>query len=114
MVSKASDDLPDPLSPVITTRRSRGIVTSMFLRLCSLAPLMMIELCIRGGIIACRPGRLDKPGRPVLPRSYGTCGYTASSEGNRLPSGSARRFDLVGPSPRTSRSADVHLDCRGL
>ena len=55
-MSKASDDLPDPLSPVITTSWSRGIVTSMFLRLCSRAPLMMIELFIRGGIIACGAG----------------------------------------------------------
>src|SRR3990172_1694612 len=44
MVSKASDDLPEPLRPVITTNRSLGITTSIFLRLCSLAPLM-IMLC---------------------------------------------------------------------
>src|ERR1041384_6885831 len=99
MVSKASDDLPDPLNPVMTTSLSRGIVTSMFLRLCSRAPLMTIELCMRGRIIACEPGCLDKPGRQVLPRSHGTCGYTTCSEGDRLPGGSARRFDLVGPGP---------------
>src|SRR4051812_18319506 len=39
MVSKASDDLPLPLNPVITVIRSRGIKTSIFLRLCSRAPL---------------------------------------------------------------------------
>jgi hypothetical protein len=33
MVSKANDDLPEPESPVITTNFSRGIDTSMFLRL---------------------------------------------------------------------------------
>src|SRR5258705_13803516 len=38
MVSKASEDLPDPDSPVITTRLSRGKSTSMFFRLCSRAP----------------------------------------------------------------------------
>src|SRR4051794_30932475 len=38
MVSKASDDLPDPLGPVITTSRSRGRVRLMFLRLCCRAP----------------------------------------------------------------------------
>src|SRR5437870_5833545 len=38
MVSKASEDLPDPDSPVITTRLSRGMSTSMFFRLCSRAP----------------------------------------------------------------------------
>src|SRR5262245_14040385 len=42
MVSKASDDLPEPDSPVNTTSLSRGISTSMFLRLCSRAPRMAI------------------------------------------------------------------------
>src|SRR5438309_638389 len=42
MVSKASELLPEPESPVMTTSRSRGIVTSMFLRLCSRAPRTMI------------------------------------------------------------------------
>src|ERR1700722_4654439 len=42
MVSKASDDLPEPDRPVNTTSRSRGISTSMFLRLCSRAPRMVI------------------------------------------------------------------------
>src|SRR5688572_12765669 len=38
MVSKASEDLPEPESPVITTSLSRGISMSTFLRLCSRAP----------------------------------------------------------------------------
>src|SRR4051794_34956626 len=38
MVSKASDDLPDPDSPVMTTSASRGSATVMSLRLCSRAP----------------------------------------------------------------------------
>src|SRR5215470_15433126 len=42
MVSKASEDLPDPESPVITTSLSRGISTSMFFRLCSRAPRTLI------------------------------------------------------------------------
>src|SRR4051812_31670117 len=42
MVSKASDDLPEPDRPVTTTSLSRGISTSMFLRLCSRAPLTTI------------------------------------------------------------------------
>src|ERR1700684_3715966 len=40
MVSNASEDLPEPDSPVITVRVSRGISTSTFLRLCSRAPRM--------------------------------------------------------------------------
>src|SRR5215207_4740056 len=38
MVSKASDDFPEPDSPVNTTSLSRGITRSTFLRLCSRAP----------------------------------------------------------------------------
>src|SRR4029079_5070898 len=49
MVSNASDDLPEPDRPVITTSLSRGISTSMFLRLCSRAPLMTIFFMSDGG-----------------------------------------------------------------
>src|SRR6185312_12464535 len=42
MVSKARDDLPEPESPVMTMSLSRGSSTSMFLRLCSRAPLTTI------------------------------------------------------------------------
>src|SRR5688572_8267409 len=41
MVSKASDDFPDPDKPVMTVSLSRGMVTSMFLRLCARAPRTM-------------------------------------------------------------------------
>src|SRR4051794_10226391 len=43
MVSKASDDLPEPESPVITTSESRGSSTSTSLRLCSRAPVTTME-----------------------------------------------------------------------
>src|SRR4051794_39339900 len=43
MVSKASDDLPEPESPVMTTRASRGMETVMSLRLCSRAPETTME-----------------------------------------------------------------------
>src|SRR5438552_5682832 len=42
MVSKASDDLPEPESPVKTTSLSRGMESVMFLRLCSRAPRIVI------------------------------------------------------------------------
>jgi hypothetical protein len=42
MVSKASEDFPEPLNPVITTSLLRGIESVMFFRLCSRAPLIMI------------------------------------------------------------------------
>ena len=43
MVSKASDDLPEPESPVKTTRESRGISRSTLRRLCTRAPRTLIE-----------------------------------------------------------------------
>src|SRR5579859_788513 len=42
MVSKASDDLPEPERPVKTTSLSRGIDRVTFLRLCSRAPRIVI------------------------------------------------------------------------
>src|SRR3954462_4928000 len=43
IVSNASEDLPEPETPVITTNLFRGTTTSMFLRLCSRAPRMTME-----------------------------------------------------------------------
>jgi hypothetical protein len=45
MVSKAREDLPEPLRPVKTTRRLRGIVSETFFRLCSRAPPMRMRRC---------------------------------------------------------------------
>jgi len=42
IVSKASDDLPDPDNPVITTSFSLGISRETFFKLCSLAPFTTI------------------------------------------------------------------------
>src|SRR6516165_1162445 len=42
MVSNANDDLPDPLSPVMTVRVFRGISTLIFFRLCWRAPLTVM------------------------------------------------------------------------
>src|SRR5438094_5323928 len=42
MVSKASDDLPDPESPVKTTSLSRGMDSVTFFRLCSRAPRIVM------------------------------------------------------------------------
>ena len=43
MVSKASELLPLPETPVITTRRSRGMSMSTPFRLCSRAPRTRME-----------------------------------------------------------------------
>src|SRR5215207_9702324 len=45
MVSNASDDLPEPDRPVMTTSASRGIATVTSLRLCSRAPETTIWAC---------------------------------------------------------------------
>src|SRR5450631_14262 len=42
MVSNAKEDLPEPDRPVNTTNWSRGMATSIFLRLCSRAPRIAI------------------------------------------------------------------------
>ena len=39
-MSKAKEDFPEPDKPVITTNLSLGIDTSMFFRLCCLAPFI--------------------------------------------------------------------------
>src|SRR5215510_2357091 len=48
MVSNASDDLPDPLRPVMTVSVFRGISTSIFFRLCWRAPCTVIRSSIVG------------------------------------------------------------------
>src|SRR5262245_27770732 len=53
MVSKASEDLPEPDRPVSTTNWSRGRSRSMFLRLCSRAPRIEMNL---PGAAAARAG----------------------------------------------------------
>src|SRR6266567_567068 len=58
MVSKARLLLPLPDSPVITIRRSRGISTSRFLRLCSRAPRTTIRSEGIGSMISDRCERL--------------------------------------------------------
>src|SRR5580698_1979905 len=49
MVSKASEDFPEPLSPVITVKVLRGISTSIFLRLCWRAPCTVMRVSISRG-----------------------------------------------------------------
>src|SRR6266545_6287153 len=88
MVSNAREDFPEPDSPVMTTSWSRGISTSMFLRLCSRAPRTRIRsLAIRrhSNSSAHRPrlplhradppamrldDRVRAPASPAQPRSF--------------------------------------------
>src|ERR1019366_1676873 len=62
MVSNASDDLPDPDTPVITVNFSWGMESEMFLRLWTRAPWILIKsstgiLIIR--LRQCEPGELS-------------------------------------------------------
>src|SRR5258708_22270453 len=52
MVSNASEDLPDPLSPVMTVNEFRGIFTLIFRRLCWRAPEIAIS-CNMNSLTVC-------------------------------------------------------------
>src|SRR5882672_12963312 len=57
MVSKASDDLPEPLTPVTMISFPTGSVRSMFLRLCVRAPRMTRSAASAAGVSTVRfPG----------------------------------------------------------
>src|SRR3954470_9768460 len=58
MVSNASDDLPEPDRPVMTTSLCRGMSTSIFLRLWTRAPRTEIHSCAMG-IIDCSTRQRD-------------------------------------------------------
>src|ERR1700722_11058214 len=76
MVSKASEDLPEPDRPVSTVRVSRGISTSTFLRLCSRAPRMEMFFSIGKG--GCGDGT-SKPQEP-WPPSHISWGLTRTRQ----------------------------------
>src|SRR6476661_739045 len=86
MVSKASDDLPEPDRPVKTTSLSRGISRSTFLRLCSRAPRIVIArmpepVCWRFALITSSISVF--PGAWTAPRS----GAHLPDTGDRTPKG---------------------------
>src|SRR5882724_2514604 len=59
MVSNASDDLPEPDRPVITTSLCRGMSTSIFLRLWSRAPRTLIHSWAIRGVRSLGDGARD-------------------------------------------------------
>ncbi len=75
MVSKASDDLPEPDSPVMTVRLSRGMSTSTFLRLCSRAPrtLMLPAIWLLRTPAASRLVFCKCSGYMAVWRGFGKC-----------------------------------------
>src|SRR5579872_1979177 len=76
MVSKASEDLPEPLSPVITVRVLRGISTLMFFRLCWRAPRTRIEVI---AIRRVQPYRRLRWAEGTTIRPYLSCQHRAAS-----------------------------------
>src|SRR5918911_750317 len=92
MVSKASELLPLPESPVTTTMTSRGSETVMFFRLCSRAPWTAIWL---SAIFALPFGSSFWASiRPPIgrPRVYPGCADILSSQGRRFPSEPRLRY----------------------
>src|SRR3990170_820109 len=103
MVSKASDDLPEPESPVITTSRSRGMSRSTFFRLCSRAPRIEItrasglrgSFLLRGAIMS----RLLQGGGREPPNVVG------GGRGRQLGAGAPRRYPPAAPIRRIDLAA---------
>src|SRR3954454_22995251 len=84
MVSKASEDLPEPDRPVNTTSLSRGISTSMFLRLCSRAPRIVIaRRC--DPAFCCWRFALITSSIPVVPQGIPKARDRANKEGALRP-----------------------------
>src|SRR5580692_6648479 len=96
MVSNASEDLPEPERPVNTTSLSRGISASMFFRLCSRAPRMVIarwllELCWRFALITSSISAY--PGA-VATRTFKA--RPAGKSGDRTPMGKVQNIGRTG------------------
>src|SRR3990172_3070861 len=88
MVSKASEDFPDPEMPVSTTNLSRGISTVTFFRLCSRAPRTMMRSS--GMLFSAPPTRHPAGAAPPPP-------VHAAPPGPAAPA--ARREERLAQSP---------------
>src|SRR3989304_5019649 len=114
MVSKASEDFPDPEMPGGTTNLSRGISTVTFFRLCSRAPRTMIRSS--GILSSAPPARHPAGAAPPPPAHAAPPGPAAPAAGRAerlappppplLPSGPPPRRPLPRQPP------DGRLQCR--
>src|SRR5258708_3736694 len=102
MVSKASEDLPEPESPVNTTRWSRGISRSTFLRLCSRAPRIEIT---RAPSKEARGDAGERRGRLLSKRSF----MQVRRAVKRLLGGRRRRPDAAPRAGHPERSKNGRL-----
>src|SRR3954471_10895555 len=111
MVSKASEDLPEPERPVMTVSVSRGMSMSTFLRLCSRAPRTLKWVSIRqalasggesaspSGFQLCSEGR---DGRATRQRGCGEMGAGgAEGKADDAPKHCFR-------APNSEQVADLH------
>src|SRR3979411_3091629 len=102
MVSKASEDFPEPDSPVNTTSWSRGISRSTFLRLCSRAPRIEITRApskeARGDAGERRGRLLSKRSFMQVRRAVKSGGYRAVEEDvlTQLPARDTRNVVRTG------------------
>src|SRR5262249_30593412 len=100
MVSNAKLDLPEPESPVMTTRQSRGISSAMFLRLCTRAPCTAIV--VRGAAFGA-PFSPFAPG-PAPVRDAGEAAGAAF-----LPDRFAAVLEAILGFPRVKEGEFLHL-----
>src|SRR5258708_2701774 len=123
MVSKASDDLPDPLTPVITISDRGGSVTSTFLRLWVRAPRTTIWP--RVAVVAMQVENSGRTGtvhvsaamQSVQPRRGQTVLFCWPREFNpRYKEGAVSVRLFIGNLPYTATEADLreHLSSVGV
>src|SRR3546814_7409014 len=119
MVSKASDDLPEPDRPVITISRSRGRSRSMFFRLWVRAPRMrMVSIAIGGGDLGSGGGgrrrERDRTEERNEPPIWGQMAEIASLPERRRSGRDAARSGARCPGTRASGNLQERRKPRAL
>src|SRR5579872_935954 len=84
MVSNASDDLPDPLSPVMTVKVFRGISTSIFFRLCCRAPCTVMRSSMAVGKLHSNSSTMEDMLVDVRPELANEIRQRVAAEGIRI------------------------------
>src|SRR5208282_1712910 len=96
MVSKASEDLPEPDGPVTTVNVFRGISRLMFFRLCWRAPWMTIFWRPIIFAVESAPGACTAPSESFR----GTCATFHSNKGSERGQGNRAGLQNRRPGPR--------------